>query len=93
MKQVHCGPDWEDRDSGQWGGNSVESNEQAMLRCAAFAYDRVRRSGLGDDLALQAAVCSVVLVSDDIPAKRVSDIVLRAITWVKSKEILTRGDF
>ena len=93
MKQVHCGTDWEDRDSGQWRGNSIESDEQAMLRCAAFAYDRVRRSGLGDDLALRAAVCSVVLVSDNIPAQTVSHIVLRAIAWVKAGEIRIGGDF
>ncbi len=93
MIQVHRGTDWEDLDSRQSPESSVERNQQATWRLAAITYERVRRSGLGDELALQAAVYSVVLMSDDLPSDTVFEVVRRAIAWVKGMEIRTEGDF
>jgi hypothetical protein len=81
MMQVYRKTTWEDLD----GGQSLEKSAEAMWRLAALTYERVRRSGLGDELALQAAVYSVVLVSEDMPNKMVSEVVLHAIAWVKSR--------
>jgi hypothetical protein len=93
MMQVHRRTDWEDLSSSQSSEGSVERNQQAALRLAAITYERVRRSGLGDELALQAAVYSVVLVSDDMPSNTVSEVVRRAIAWVKGMEIRAENDF
>jgi hypothetical protein len=93
MMQVYRGTDGDDLDSRQPSESLVECNPQATWRLAAFTYERVRRSGLGDELALQAAVYSVVLVSDDMPNYMVSQVVRRAIAWVKGIEIRAEGDF